>query len=104
MRKLFHKSPFSVFTYREELLNLQDKTIRIMAMTLLSSPAGRVWRFYRDGFREMTVGKTLWAIIIIKLIVMFGILRLFFFPDLLSRDFDTDEQRAAHVRSELTGR
>ncbi|MDE7159298.1 MAG: DUF4492 domain-containing protein [Muribaculaceae bacterium] len=75
-----------------------------MALTLFSSPFVRVWRFYRDGFREMTVGRTLWAIIIIKLIVMFGILKLFFFPDLLSRDFDSDEQRAAHVRSELTRR
>ena len=43
-----------------------------------------VFRFYVDGFREMTLGRTLWAIILIKLFVMFVILRLLFFPDLLA--------------------
>ena len=43
----------------------------------------RIWTFYRDGFREMTLGRTLWAIILIKLFIMFFILKLFFFPCLL---------------------
>ncbi len=38
----------------------------------------RIWTFYRDGFREMTLGRTLWAIILIKLFIMFFILKLFF--------------------------
>lgn len=41
---------------------------------------GRIVRFYADGFRSMTIGRKLWAIIIIKLIVIFGVLKLFFFP------------------------
>lgn len=40
-----------------------------------------MFRFYVDGFRSMTVGKTLWAIILVKLFIMFAILKLFFFPD-----------------------
>ena len=40
----------------------------------------RIWIFYRDGFREMTLGRTLWTIILIKLFIMFFILKLFFFP------------------------
>ena len=48
----------------------------------------RIWRFYRDGFRSMTWGRVLWLIIIVKLVVMFGVLRLFFFPDYLSRAGD----------------
>ena len=40
-----------------------------------------VWRFYRDGFRSMTWGRTLWVIILLKLFIMFVILKLFFFPD-----------------------
>ncbi|MDE6442958.1 MAG: DUF4492 domain-containing protein, partial [Muribaculaceae bacterium] len=28
--------------------------------------------------------------------------KLLFFPDLLQRDYDTDEQRADHVREQLT--
>lgn len=44
----------------------------------------RVFRFYVDGFRSMTLGRTLWAIILVKLFVIFVLLRLVFFPDLLA--------------------
>ncbi len=50
----------------------------------------------------MTVGKNLWAIIIIKLIVLFLILKLFFFPDFLKTNFKTDEERSNHVIEQLT--
>lgn len=43
----------------------------------------RVARFYLDGFRGMTVGRQLWALIIIKVLILFGILKIFFFPDVL---------------------
>ena len=39
----------------------------------------RVIRFYRDGFRSMTVGRYLWAMIIIKLFILFFIFLYFFF-------------------------
>lgn len=64
----------------------------------------RIWRFYYEGFRQMTVGKTLWLIILVKLFIFFVVMRLLFFPDILKRDFDSDEERAAHVRHELTTR
>ena len=64
----------------------------------------RIADLYIDGFRNMTVGRTLWAIIGLKLVVFFLIMRLCFFPNLLKRDFDTDDQRADHVRHELTSR
>lgn len=56
---------------------------------------------YRDGFREMTLGKTLWKIILIKLFVMFVLLKLFFFPDYLQSHFKTDRERADHVLGQL---
>ncbi|NLV23208.1 MAG: DUF4492 domain-containing protein [Deltaproteobacteria bacterium] len=56
-----------------------------------------IWRFYRDGFRSMTLGKTLWALILIKLIVLFGFLKVFFFPDLLKTRYDNDYDRGAFV-------
>jgi len=59
-------------------------------------------KFYYDGFRRMTVGKTLWKIILIKLVVMFAVLKLFFFPNYLKTNFDTDQQRADHVIGQLT--
>ncbi len=62
----------------------------------------RVADLYIDGFRSMTVGRKLWALIIIKLILLFGVMKLLFFPDLLKERYDTDEARAAAVRSSLT--
>ncbi|HOP03834.1 MAG TPA: DUF4492 domain-containing protein [Tenuifilaceae bacterium] len=62
----------------------------------------KVFQFYYQGFRSMTVGKTLWTIIIIKLIIMFGILKIFFFPNILKRNFNTDEERSKHVIEQLT--
>ncbi len=59
-------------------------------------------RFYADGFRSMTVGRKLWVIIIIKLIVIFGVLKLFFFPDFLGSRYDSDADRAGAVRESLT--
>ena len=41
----------------------------------------RVYRFYADGFRSMTVGRYLWAMILIKVAIMFLVLKLFFFPN-----------------------
>ena len=31
----------------------------------------RIWTFYRDGFREMTLGRTLWAIILLNCLLCF---------------------------------
>ena len=44
----------------------------------------RVFDLYYDGFRNMRLGRTLWAIILIKLFIMFAILKVFFFPNFLT--------------------
>lgn len=62
----------------------------------------RIYRFYYEGFKSMTIGKTLWAIILIKLFIMFAILRIFFFPNFLKSNFKTDEERSNYVIERLT--
>jgi hypothetical protein len=62
----------------------------------------KVFFLYYDGFRNMTVGRRLWLIIVIKLFVMFAVLKLFFFPDLLKKNFSSDEERSNYVIEELT--
>ncbi len=64
----------------------------------------QIYRFYADGFRNMTVGRKLWMLIIIKLIVIFAILKVFFFPDFLATRYETDSARADAVRHDLTTR
>lgn len=68
----------------------------------MSQPLTNIYTFYRNGFRAMTVGRTLWKIILIKLFVMFVVLKLFFFPNYLKTNFQTDEQRANHVLEQLS--
>ncbi len=70
---------------------------------MLTGP-GKVARFYYDGFRTMSWwGKRVWLIILIKLFIMFLILKLFFFPDFLKTNFRSDEERSDYVLEQLTG-
>lgn len=62
----------------------------------------RAYSMYTDGFRQMTVGRRLWAIIIVKLVILFAVFRLFFFPDILQERYDNDADRAEAVRTNLT--
>jgi len=61
-----------------------------------------VFQFYLEGFRNMRLGRTLWKIILIKLVIMFAILKVFFFPNMLETTFDNDKDRAEHVLNRLT--
>lgn len=46
----------------------------------------RAFDLYYDGFRHMTLGKTLWIVIIVKLAIMFLVLKIFFFPNFLKEN------------------
>lgn len=61
-------------------------------------------QLWKEGLRTMTWGKPLWILNIIKLIIMFGILKLFFFPNFLKEQADTEEGRQEYVRNELVQR
>ena len=61
----------------------------------------KIINFYYNGFRSMTWGRKLWGIILIKLFIMFAILKLFFFPDILKKEFENDEERSNHVLEQL---
>lgn len=56
---------------------------------------------YNDGFRSMTIGRKLWLLIFIKLIVIFLFLKLFFFPDKLNTEYNSDAERSQAVREHL---
>ena len=59
-----------------------------------------IWNFYLEGFRSMTLGRTLWIIIIVKLFIMFFILKIFFFPNYLGH-LSTDKEKSEYVGDEL---
>ena len=62
----------------------------------------KAFDLYYEGFRSMRLGKTLWAIILIKLFIMFAILKVFFFPNFLKQHAQGDE--AGYVATELVDR
>ncbi|MCB9202533.1 MAG: DUF4492 domain-containing protein [Flavobacteriales bacterium] len=58
---------------------------------------------YRNGFRSMSKqSKTLWIIAVIKLVIMFGILKVFFFGNYLDSKYDTEKEKIEHIHKELT--
>lgn len=52
----------------------------------------------------MRVGRQLWALIIVKLIVFFAILKVFFFPDIVKERTPDGGDPAQTVRTEILGR
>ncbi len=64
----------------------------------------KVFRFYYDGFRGSTLRKKLLLLIIIKLCIMFLILKIFFFKDFLNTHFSNDTDKGNYVIEKLTGK
>jgi len=58
--------------------------------------------FYIDGFKSMRVGKKLWAIIAIKLFILFVVIKWLFFPNIMQEHFSNDKQRSNFILNELT--
>jgi len=68
-----------------------------------TNPFLKIYAFYRDGFRSMTVGRTLWRLLLIKLFIIFAVLKLFFFPRFLGK-FESGSERNDYVREQLIER
>lgn len=67
------------------------------------NPFRKLFRFYYDGFTNMSGwGKKVWLIILIKLFIIFAVLKLFFFPDFLRKNFKDEKERSEYVLDQLT--
>ena len=60
----------------------------------------RIWKLYYEGFRSMTLGRTLWLVILVKLFVIFIVLKVFFFPDYI-KEHANKGQEAEFVSKQL---
>ena len=58
-----------------------------------------IYNLYVDGFKNMTWGRQLWWVILLKIIILFLVLRAFFFKPVLAGK--SQEQRIEHVSNEL---
>ena len=59
---------------------------------------------YVDGFKNLTWGKPLWILIFAKLFILFAILKVFFFPNILNHRFKTEQEKGDFVFKELIER
>ncbi len=72
-------------------------------MKNLFNDVKKLFLFYYEGFRNMsTWGRKVWVVILIKLFIIFAILRLFFFHDFLHEKYNNDKQRSEYVLEQLT--
>lgn len=60
----------------------------------------RIWTFYRDGFRNMTWGRPLVWLILLKFFILFAVLRVFFFRPAM--EGLSEEQKSEQVGDRLT--
>jgi hypothetical protein len=58
-----------------------------------------IWNFYVEGFRNMTWGRQLWWLILLKVVILFVLLRGFFFKPVLSGK--SEEERSDYVGAQL---
>ena len=63
----------------------------------------KAFYLYYDGFRSMTIGRTLWAVIMVKLFIIFVVLKLFFFPNFLKNNAPQGEE-AEFVGNQMVSR
>lgn len=61
-----------------------------------------IWNFYVEGFRAMTWGRQLWLLILLKVVILFVLLRGFFFRPTLAGQ--SEEQRIEYIGNQLTKR
>lgn len=59
-----------------------------------------IWNFYVDGFRSMTWGRQLWWLILLKVVILFVVLRGFFFRPILAGK--SEQQRIEYIGDQLT--
>jgi hypothetical protein len=71
-------------------------------MKSLLRPLHSLLKFYVEGFRNISSwGRKAWLIIIIKLFIIFAILKIFFFQDFLGKRYSKDAQKSEYVRNQI---
>ena len=61
-----------------------------------------IYSFYINGFKNMTIGKTLWKLILIKLLFIFLFLNYFIHDKSLNTEYETYDEKVDFVCKNLT--
>lgn len=82
-------------TIKQYLFNVKNHTNKTMIK--------RIIKFYIEGFSNMKLGKTLWLIVIVKLIIIFVVLKLFFMPDTINKQ-SSEGNETEYISKQITNR
>ncbi|PZT48992.1 DUF4492 domain-containing protein [Helicobacter valdiviensis] len=61
----------------------------------------KIFLLYYEGFKNMSLGKSLWIVIILKLLVIFCFLKIFIYGEGFKERFLTQEERSEFVSKNL---
>ena len=86
----------------ENLMTMDGKPMATDVKPMKQGLLSQIFHLYYDGFRTMTLGKTLWTIILIKLAIIFLVLRLFF-PNYINSNTKNGD-KAGFVSKEILNR
>ena len=62
----------------------------------------KIFNFYYDGFRKSNLAIKLLIIIVTKLLIMFLVLKIFFFPNFLNSKFTNNSEKSNYIIEQLT--
>jgi len=57
---------------------------------------------YKDGFKNLTLGKVLWKLIFIKLVIILLVLNFFIYDKSINTEFKTENQKVDFVYKNIT--
>lgn len=109
VHKLWQKINYFIKSIKNKGKECQDISkenyICGVTMYLHNTMIKKIIIFYIEGFMQMRLGKVLWAIIGIKLFVMFAILKVFFFPNTIANESKIlGVDKSEYVANEITER
>ena len=60
-----------------------------------------IYLLYKDGFMNLKLGKTLWKLIIIKLVVILVFLNIFIYDKSIKTEYKSDNEKIEFVLKNL---
>ena len=60
-----------------------------------------IFLLYYEGFKSMTLGRSLWLIILLKILIIFGILKTFIYNNSFDKLYPNQELKSQFVTKNL---
>lgn len=92
------------FLIKSKAYSKFESNININLMSRSKNWIHKAYRFYAEGFSNMTWGKSVWMIILIKLFLIFFVMKFFFFSNNPGDQLKSQEEKGAYYLENLTNK